>query len=123
MFKRLFILAFVVAVTANSVSAVSPQLAGERCVMSCCRTAQNANRDVAPARLRCLVDCSQPASTSPSPASALTAPSQKKSNAVESLTTASQPVSYVQHIRFPKSPTRSIAGNSARYLETGTLLI
>ena len=123
MFKRLFILAFVVAVTANSVSAVSPQLTGERCVMSCCRIAQKPNHDVAPARLRCLADCSQPSSTSPSPTSALTAPSQKKTNTVECLTTAPQPVSYVQRIRFPKSPTRSIAGNSARYLETGPLLI
>jgi hypothetical protein len=123
MYKRLFILAFIVAVAANSVSAVSPQLAGERCVMSCCRTAQKPDRDIAPARLRCLVNCSQPASTSPSPASVLTAPSQKKTNTGECVITAPQPVSYIQHIRFPKSPTRFIAGNSTRYLETGTLLI
>jgi hypothetical protein len=122
MLKRLFILAFIAATTANSIGAVSSQV-GERCVMSCCSTAQRANRDVTPARLRCMVDCGQPASTSPTPSTALTAASQKKTQFNESPSIGLHRLTYAEQARFPKSPTRSIDGNSARYLETGTLLI
>ena len=123
MLKRLLIITFVLALAADSASTVASQLSGERCVMSCCKTAQRADRDLTPARLRCLVDCGQPTSTSPSPVSALAAPSQKRITAVEWQPTEPRLISYIQHIRFPNSPTQFIAGNSSRYLATGTLLI
>ncbi|MFY9610533.1 MAG: hypothetical protein WAU45_18225 [Blastocatellia bacterium] len=123
MIKRLIILAFIATVGANSVGAVSPQMDGDRCVMSCCRKAQQPGRDVEPARLRCLVNCSQPAGTSPSPATGLTSSQQKKANTNACLVSRPETISYIQHTRFPKSPTRSISGCSNRYLEIGALLI
>jgi hypothetical protein len=123
MIRRVLILTFLAAVVTNSVGTVSPQMDGERCAMSCCRIPQKPNRDVAPARVRCLVDCNQPASTTPSPTTAVTSATQKKTNTSGCLVGTPETLSYIQHIRFPKSPTRSIAGCSSRYLQTGALLI
>ncbi|MEK6302726.1 MAG: hypothetical protein AABO41_18605 [Acidobacteriota bacterium] len=123
MIKRLFILTFIVAVVANSAAAVASQMNGGTCSMSCCKAAHDPSRDVAPARLRCMVDCNQPASTIPSPTTALLSASQKKTATSGCFSSSSETVSYIRHIRFPNSPTRSITGCSSRYLETGTLLI
>ena len=123
MLKRLLILIFVATVGANSAGAVSAQMSGDRCVMSCCRVAPQARRDVTPARLRCLLDCNQPTGTSPGLVTGLTTVLQKNTDTSECPTRSPETLSYIQQIRFPKSPTRSMAGSSSRYLEIGNLLI
>ena len=123
MIKRLIILAVIAAVGVSSVEAISPQLDGDRCEMSCCKKPQQPGRDAEPARLRCLIDCSQPAGTSPSPSIGFVSAQQKKNNANPCVVSRPEAIFYIQHIRFPKSPTRSITGCSTRYLEIGVLLI
>lgn len=122
MIKVLIILGLVATVGADSVWAVSLQVEGDRCLMSCCRKAQKPGRDLEQ-RLRCLVDCGQPTGTSPSPATGMTAAQQKKADPPAGLVGRPEPIPYIQHTRFPKSPTRSISGCSNRYLEIGALLI
>ena len=123
MIRRLLILAFLITVGANSVGAVSPHMDGDGCAMACCKAARQTGPDSAPARLRCLVDCNQPAGTSTSSGTEITFAAQKKAGTNGFLVNAPETLSYIQHARFPKSPTRFLAGCTDRYLETGTLLI
>ena len=124
MVKRLVILAFVVTVVGSALTGVTPHLGGEGgCSMSCCQDARQNNKTSAFSRLCCITDCSQPAGAASSvTAASVLGPKQKPCPVVFFVT---EPVTdtYVRQVRFPTSPTTSLAGSSDRFLKSGALLI
>src|SRR5256885_3712398 len=123
MAKLLLTLLFIVVTTGNSLAAVSPHLEGDGgCTMSCCKAAHDEGQHTLLSRICCKFDCKQPAHTATSSFTNSITPVQHKVSAAVHFVFAPENT-YIQHARFPKSPTRNIAGSSDRFLETGLLLI
>ena len=116
-------MAFLTAVTANALAAVSPHQDGEGgCSPTCCKAARENRQNANLSTLCCALDCKQPAGTHSS-ATNVTASAQRQRCPVAHFVSRLETVLYNQQTRFPDSPTRAVSGSSNRYLETGALLI
>ena len=121
---RLLLLVFTLVVACNSFAAVTPHADGEGgCPTACCRNAREGNSTSAVSRLRCLMNCEQPAGhQANSPANAFASDRQKERAPVFAV------------FRLDPSPPLTLPSarreNLARahapvslYLQTGSLLI
>lgn len=125
MTSRLLIAAFLLAITGNALAGVSPHLdGGGGCAPSCCEAARDDGPGSYIAQVCCLTDCSQPGGThSPTPTASIASQRQKSFSAVLFSLDPDPLASFIRYKRFPKSPTKKVAGSTDRYLETGSLLI
>jgi hypothetical protein len=120
----LLTLAFIIAVMANSLGAVSPHIEGEGgCSAACCHQAHQRDSESNASKLCCKLECSQPGGTHAASTTTFTVPAADKNFSGSANTGAHLAYILFRRLSFPKSPTRNIAGSSERYLETGTLLI
>src|SRR5437868_10029081 len=119
MLKRLLIFGFILAVTGNSLAAVSPHLEGDAgCSMSCCRAAHEGGQQTLLSKICCKSNCKQPAGNQSAPSTNLFSEMRHKAFPAAQFTFASELALYIQQTRFPASPTRSLVGSSTRFLET-----
>jgi hypothetical protein len=122
--SRLLLLVFIMMVACNSFAAVTPHADGEGgCSEACCRNAREGGSASALSRLRCLMNCEQPAAhhTVP-PANAFAGEQQKErppAIAVLGAATA-RALAYLSTRRRSGPPARA---SLSLYLQTGTLLI
>jgi hypothetical protein len=124
MAKLLLTSLFIVVTIGNSLAAVSPHLEGDGgCAMSCCQAAHDDGQHALLSKICCKFDCKQPADTTTSSSANSIILAQHKVSADAHFIFAIENTQYIKHARFPKSPTRNIAGSSNRFLETGSLLI
>jgi hypothetical protein len=123
MSRLLLIVGFIASVGVNSLAGVNPHLDGDGgCSASCCRAAHKAGKESVVSRFCCLFDCKQSGESHSSSTSQIAAVQKKDLSATHDIFKP-EAVLFSEHVRFPSSPTRNIAGSSDRYLETGSLLI
>ncbi|HYP29019.1 MAG TPA: hypothetical protein VE262_20075 [Blastocatellia bacterium] len=125
---RLLLLVFIIVVACNSFAAVTPHADGEGgCSTACCRNAREGNSTSAVSRLRCLMNCEQPAGhQAASPANAFSSERQKE-RAPASVMFATGPA-LGRAFSLAHSGARRETFAPARapvslYLQTGSLLI
>jgi hypothetical protein len=124
MVKRLLTILFLIAVVGNSLAALPPHRDGEGgCGAECCEAARGNGPTATISGICCITECKQSAETT-TPACALSDLKPKPLNKAAGFpfSTSGQD-SYLQHTRFPVSPTRFLHGSSSRYLDFGSLLI
>lgn len=120
--RRLLILIFVVSVVGDSAAAIAPHMDGEGCSAECCQAARQNRPDANMSKLRCIVDCNQPAGTS-SPVSVASIVGErhaKPDGGLIALRVDAAPS--LRSITF-RSKNNLTAGSIDVYLRTGTLLI
>jgi hypothetical protein len=122
MTRRVLILAFLMSVSVNLLTAAPLFMDSSACATGCCKKIRF-NRDSSPSsQLCCLLDCSQPVdSTGGSPRISVQPPVRETS--VESAESAASRVTYLRRVRFPSTPTRSIRGSTHHFLDNAALLI
>jgi len=123
MIQRLPTIFLLLALAVNAFSVVPPHAGGEGCGSEdCCAKARQDAPESTPAVLCCVINCEQNAETNSNPATVIRA---RQGQNLPPLAFAStyESVSYSQRAKFPSSPTRHIAGSSARYLEHNAFLI
>ena len=124
MVKRLLTIWIGLLVAANAFAAFAPNLIErEECSDACCAAAHCASTvELLPAALCCAINSQQ--DSEPNPTQSLPSTIQKQEVKASTGFGATQiVVSYLYQARFPSSPTRHLAGSSARYLENSSLLI
>jgi hypothetical protein len=124
MLKRCLITVFVVVAAINSLAAVSPHLDGEGgCSVNCCQSARGESPASVLESLCCKLVCNQPASVPGSSATNLTPADRQKTFFQAQSSLQPEAILYIRQVRFPSSPTQSIAGSSDRFLQSGSLRI
>jgi hypothetical protein len=124
MVERLITIIFLMAVAANSLAALPPHRDGEGgCGAECCEAARHDGPVATISGICCITECPQPAETARSAAASIELKPQQLSGPAAGFLSTSNQASYLQHARFPDSPTRFLHGSSSRYLDTGSLLI
>ncbi|MGH8106871.1 MAG: hypothetical protein ACREO2_11165 [Arenimonas sp.] len=123
MTKKLLTTFLLLAVMANLFSVIPPHVDGAGgCSTDCCASARQDSSQLSWSALCCVVNCEQEAETNPAPSSSIVA-QQKQNLPPICFVSAAEAVSYILQTQFPSSPTRHLAGCSARYLENNTFLI
>jgi len=124
MFKRLVTTLFLVAMVCNSLSVIPPHRDGEGgCGAECCAAARQQGPTATMSAICCIIECRESAETTTPAVSFTTFKQQQLSAPVDCAPAFSSQTFYLQHAKFPFSPTRFLHGSSSRYLETGSLLI
>jgi hypothetical protein len=122
MTRRLLILAFLMSVSVNSLTAAPLFMDGSACATGCCKKTRF-NRDSSPSsQLCCLLDCSQPVDSTGGSLRISVQPPVREAS-MEAGESAAGQVAYLRSVRFPSSPTRSIRGSTHHFLDNATLLI
>lgn len=125
MTKRLLTIFILLAMAAN-VFAVIPvhTEAASGCSEGCCAAAMqhDATPESVAAALCCALNCQQEAEQN-SPTILLVTPQKPELKACTALRQITAVCQRLRQIRFPSSPTRHLAGSSARYLENSSFLI
>jgi hypothetical protein len=123
MIRKLLILAFMLSVGSSSLAAVPSYMDGEGCEAKCCRSSRQNKPEGSPSKLRCIVDCGQPGTTSSlSPASSIARARQKKSSD-KLLAFRIEAIVSSRATQYRHLPTPLIRTSTDVYLKTGALLI
>lgn len=122
MIKRFGTIFCLLVLSSNLLSAWPPHPAGTGgCEAECCATAHQTGPAATSAGLCCMVEC-PPSAELPAQTVLALEPKQWSELNTRAITAAIV-IAYLQHMRFPSAPTRSLHGSASRYLETGALLI